>query len=327
MTLVRLGPHVRNAAIFVASLVIMSLKPVLLHRAQAAGADPLDPRFFVFLSEAFKVAISAVALLWRRVAFGPFAAHLWVGPRHSLAFALPAVVYLVMNSLTVRANVILTPGAFQLLANMKIMCTAIAGWVVLARPLRPAQWVALSLLTCSTVLGQWGGQDSGGEVEVTRTTLAGFLIMFTCCWLSALGAVLTEKLLKARDSHELSIFATNIHMAGQTLLLNGAFLGLSFVSGSAGELAFPRLSGAVVPAVVNEAVNGLLLSSIMRFADSNVKNYAFSVSVFTTAAVSIPIFGYRPQPAFLAGAVLVVVSMVLYTKRWPEHGGPHRGKA
>merc|ERR1719343_1334424 len=66
-------------------------------------------------------------------------------------------------------------------------------------------------------------------------------------------------------------------------------------------------------ALGNEAVNGILVSALMRHADSIVKNYAFSTSIFATAALSVPTLGYWPQTHFYIGAVLVVVSMALYT--------------
>jgi len=280
----------------------------------------MDPHLFFFGAEVLKIAICLSVLARRRLSSGPAAACLWKGPWHTLAFALPAGVYLTMNCSTVYVNSILSPTTFQLTVNVKIMTTAVAGWLVLSRPLPPMRWAALVLLTLSTVLGQAFGRPTSETALVGEASIWGFLVVLgPCAGLSALGAVLTEKLLKSKASEDLSIYATNVHMSCHTLLLNGfvvAAKGVFEVDGKGlPEVHWPpaRLMWLVALATVNEAINGLLLSAIMRQADSNVKNYAFSVSVFVVVGFSSVVFGYWPGPLFFVGAGLVILSMVLYT--------------
>lgn len=240
---------------------------------------------------------------------GPDEARLWHGVRHTAAFVPPAATYLVMNGFFVHWNKRVSPPMWQLLANMKILTTAIMGRVVLSRPLGPQQWCALLLLTVAMVLGTWSGEGEDRSVEVS-----GFLACLLCCVLSSLGAVLTERLLKSSGSMDLSIFATNVHMASHTVALNAAALVL-MAAGAGSELPpMPTLSIPTIAALANEALSGILLSQIMRFADSNVKNYAFCISVFTTLGFSALFFHYNPRPGFYVGAVLVVVSMAMYTR-------------
>lgn len=297
----------RTLLVFSASVTLMSLKPVLVHNAQAAGTAPLDAKFFLLFAEALKVAICLAALGWRYTMLGPGTAKLWKGLQHTAPFAWPAAAYLVMNWSTVYAMAAIPPATYQLIANVKIMTTAVLGWMVLSRQLRPTQWVSLVVLTFSTALGQWAGHEGPLDASVRNF----FWVLFNAT-ISAMGGVLTERVLKAEDSRDLSIFATNIHMAAHTLALNGAALAAS--SAWAGRPPLPRLSRSALLALGNEALNGILLSSIMRFADSNVKNYAFSISVFTTVGVSAPLFGYYPRPGFFVGAVLVIISLCLYTR-------------
>merc|ERR1719174_2218701 len=65
-------------------------------------------------------------------------------------------------------------------------------------------------------------------------------------------------------------------------------------------------------ALLNEAVNGLCVSALMRYADSIVKNYAFGASIFATAGLSVPLLSYWPELSFFFGAVMVIISMYLY---------------
>merc|ERR1712061_846074 len=97
-------------------------------------------------------------------------------------------------------------------------------------------WAAVILLTGSTALGQSAGEE--GSV-LDPTPFSGLMCNLLCCFLSGLGAVFIEKLLKGKGSGDLSIFATNIHMATHTLLLNGAVLVVSAVlGGSSSSLPF-----------------------------------------------------------------------------------------
>merc|ERR550514_127725 len=99
-------------------------------------------------------------------------------------------------------------------------------------------------------------------------------------------------------------------MAAYSVVLNGVPLavrdGVIRTSGVFGLLLFGggdlfaqiNLSGSQVmtltatvgPVILNEAFNGILLSLIMRSADSIVKVFAFSVSIFTTIAGSVALF-------------------------------------
>jgi len=287
------------------SVTLMSLKPILLHGAQGGGA--LDPKVFLLATELLKFGIAGVAVVGRRFVCGSdTGGRCWLGAQHSIRFILPAATYLVMNGATVYANSVIRPATFQLLANMKIITTAVAGVLVLSRSYKWSQWLAMVLLMISTVVGQ----STNGQSSVDATAFA-FLIVLFCVCLSAVGSVLTERLLKDNDTKDLSIFAMNMHMAGHTILLNVAAL---LLTSGRGLPAIPDMTSFLFAAMLNEAINGMVLSSIMRLADSNVKNYAFSLSVFTTAGSSAFAFGYLPGPGFFASAALVILSMALYTK-------------
>ncbi|CAJ1346711.1 unnamed protein product, partial [Effrenium voratum] len=54
-------------------------------------------------------------------------------------------------------------------------------------------------------------------------------------------------------------------------------------------------------ALGNEALNGILISLLMRRIDSIVKNYAFSASIFTTAALSAGLLQHWPGWHFYLG--------------------------
>uniref|UniRef100_A0A7S4Q9H7 Sugar phosphate transporter domain-containing protein n=1 Tax=Alexandrium monilatum TaxID=311494 RepID=A0A7S4Q9H7_9DINO len=294
-----------TVALLAIGSLMMALKPLLLHLTREVDGAVMPPEQFQLAAEVVKLLSCGLALAGRRVLGMP--APLWRGVRHSAPFAIPAAVYLLMNVLTVRAARLLAPPVFQLVANLKIICTAVASWALLSRRLVPAQWLALVLLTAGVALGQWPGAGSA-EGQGSPSAL-GVLLMAANSCLSAMGGVLTEKLLKGAVSSELSIFATNVHMAAHTLLVNCLALG---AQGLVWSPAWP--SARVAVALANEAVNGILISVLMRRLDSIAKNFAFSASVFLTAGLSASLLNYRPPLQFFMGATLATLAVLLFAR-------------
>lgn len=289
--------------LFALATLMMALKPLLLHLTRPSEGAALPPEQFQLAAESLKLFMCSAVLLGRRAS--GMKAPVWCGAAHTAPFAIPAAVYLLMNCLTVRAARLLAPPVFQLVANLKIICTAVASLVFLSRRLVPAQWLAMVLLTIGVALGQW---SSAGADGLGAPSMLGVLLMVVNSCLSALGGVLTEKLLKGAASAELPIFATNIHMAAHTLLVNGLVLGAQGTS-------WPSLPGASVGvALVNEAVNGILISVLMRRLDTIAKNFAFSLSVFITAGLSAGLLDYRPPIHFYLGAALATLAVLLFAR-------------
>lgn len=299
-----------TVAIFGASTAIMSLQPLVLHLAnQRSTADEnMGADGFMLTVEAMKIALCGAMVLGRR-AMG-LETHVWRGFRHTLPFAVPAAIYLVMNIMKVMAARAIAPPVFQLLASTKIIATAVASWALLNKHLTPMQWAAMLLLTVGVALGQRRDASVGTEV-IQDVPLFPTVIMFINSAFSAFGAVYTERVLKAHQSAVLTTFATNLHMSAHTLLMNGA----KACFWEATTLPRPWKFGPWTwVALLNEAVNGLCVSALMRHADSIVKNYAFGASIFMTACLSVPLLSYWPQFSFFVGAVLVLVSMCLYAR-------------
>jgi len=296
---------IRMTAIFVATVAMMALKPVMIHLTRGNDAVSLPPQVFLLEAEGLKIVFCFVALLASRLGGRP--APVWRGFGHSARFAVPAAIYLVMNGVTVLNARRLEPAVFQLLANTKIIATAAASWFVMGRSFTAKRWGALVMLTLGVSCGQLreGWQTSSPPDAV-------MLMLLNSCF-SAVAGVQAEKAMKARDGAGLSIFATNLHMASHTFLLNS--LAAAVQAGFGGPRLWPAVpSWTALIALCSEAFNGILVSTLMREANSVVKNYAFSVSTFAIAGVSSAFFESAPSidSALLAGAGLTVVSMGLY---------------
>eukprot|EP00913_Durusdinium_trenchii_P002142 g1979.t1 len=314
----------------------------------------LPPAFFQLAVEALKALICVLVLLLRRQTLGEqgvlvsayacayagnirwqhmaemcgLSAVVWNGWWHTASFALPAAVYLLMNVLTVIAARLLQPPMLQLIASIKILgeerlsvsrprkesnvilITAIASRIVMSKKLEPLQWLALVLLTVGVAVGG-RGKSTMESGEVSEVPLLGVALMLFNCTLSSLGGVLTERALKQRSSGELTIFATNLHMALHSLSMNASALSL-VTSAELPRLELLQMSDFV--ALSNEALNGILISLLMKRIDAIAKNYVFSVSVFTTAAMSAVVLRLWPPWQFYLGSSICAASMALYAQ-------------
>jgi len=312
------APDNRGSIVFVFSIatLMMALKPLLLHLTRSSAGAAISPECFQLAAEMLKLLICSVALVVRRML--GLQATLWPGAKHSVLFSMPATVYLLMNVMTVRAARLLTPAIFQLVANLKILCTAFASWAILSRQVSSAQWLALVLLTVGVTIGQWQGKGAG---DTGQSSSFGVLLMVINSCLSALGGVATEKLLKGSATGQLSIFATNVHMASYTLLLNG-FVVLSMQG--LPELQTP--TPTVLLALINEAMNGILISLLIRQLDGIAKNFAFCISVFVTAGLSAYFLGHHLAAEFYMGSLITSVAVVMYTRLAASSPSPTKTK-
>eukprot|EP00928_Gymnodinium_smaydae_P047692 TRINITY_DN31844_c0_g1_i1.p1 TRINITY_DN31844_c0_g1~~TRINITY_DN31844_c0_g1_i1.p1 ORF type:complete len:344 (-),score=63.75 TRINITY_DN31844_c0_g1_i1:257-1288(-) len=291
-----------NMAIFVLSVLIMATRPMLLYVTGDVGAEPMPVVHFQLAVEGTKIAICTFALASNRLLGKK--TQFWRGWRYTLQFTPPALMYLVMNLLVVQAARMMNPPTFQLLANTKILCTAVASWVLLSKRIAVGQWCALLLLTVGVALGQWRG---GGTLEAPPIGI--LICLFNGC-ISATAGVLMERILKAPASFGMTIFETALHTSLHTVVFNGLGL-IASNPDIMSEFRWPsRLDGL---ALVNEATNGILMALLMRRLDSITKNFAFSTSVFATAGLSAIVLRYRPSWCFFLGAALAGASGILYT--------------
>lgn len=328
MGLIWSHPRLRTINIFIATVSMMALKPMMIHITRGAEATALPPRSFLLLSECVKVLFCLLVLAGRKTC--GLGALVWGGFSHTRLFAIPATVYLVSNMITVFNARLLQPSVFQLLASTKIIATAGAAVLILGRSLRNQQWFALVLVSLGVTIGQYEEREGTSSLSSPETPrMCVLLMLFNSC-LSALAGILAEKALKSKESSRMSIFATNLHMASHTILVNIVLLVMQELY--SGETLLPRALPSRVSAVAlgSEALNGILVSMLMRDADSIVKNYAFTVSTFIVAGLSALLFGYALRSQLLIGAALTVLSMVLYVRGGvavPQASNPDAGKA
>lgn len=77
---------------------------------------------------------------------------------------------------------------------------------------------------------------------------------------------------------------------------------------------FVGYSRIVWTVILVQAVGGLIVAVVVKYADNVLKTFASSFGIVISCIVSAIFFDFHPNMAFLVGASFVVMSTVLYSK-------------
>jgi UDP-sugar transporter A1/2/3 len=148
------------------------------------------------------------------------------------------------------------------------------------------------------------------EEDESQNRFVGLVaVLFAACT-SGFAGVWFEKILKGSRT---SLWVRNVQMG-----LPSTFIALLTVlgkdSGAVRSGGFFQGYNALVWTVVTvQAVGGLVVAVVVKYADNVLKVFATSFSIVVSCVVSAVLFDFRPNLRFLVGAGLVVVATVLYS--------------
>ncbi|KAI9475396.1 MAG: nucleotide-sugar transporter-domain-containing protein [Benjaminiella poitrasii] len=293
-------------------LVIQNSMLVLLMRySRTRSARSDQPMYIastaVLMAEIVKIIVCFSMLIYqgRHVSF-------WQ-PREMIKMLIPSGLYALQNNLLYIALSNLEAATFQVTYQLKILSTAVFSVLMLGRSLRPIQWAALVLLMAGVTLVQ-------SETVVTTTTsssvqqnpLLGLLAVLTSCVSSGFAGCYFEKLLKTSSSA--SMWARNLQLAicGASFSFVGMWIGDHDTIRTQGMFAgYNALTWCVV---INQALGGLLVSLVVKYADNILKGFATSISIIVSGFISFCLFGFVPSGLFVMGTGVVISATVLYAK-------------
>ena len=128
-------------------------------------------------------------------------------------FMIPAFIYFVNNNVVFFILKLVDPVTFQLLSQLKTIFTGLLFRLFLQRRLSAIQYTALITLACGTATAQIPSGDSNHG-----SALGGLLLSVLSAFLSSLGGIYSEKLLKDRPSA--SIHWQNMQLYAWGVLFN-----------------------------------------------------------------------------------------------------------
>jgi len=229
-------------------------------------------------------------------------------PMEVVKIAVPSLLYTVQNNLLYYALSHLDTPTYMVGYQLKILTTAIFSVLMLGRRLSRTQWLSLILLTVGVSLAQLSakaGESSG------QNSVAGFVAVLLAASTSGFAGVYFEKMLKGATT---SIWLRNVQICCTSIAIG--MMGI-WASGDSVQVIehgfFYGYNYIVWSVVVLQAVGGLVVAVVVKYADNILKGFAASFSIITSCILCAFIFDWRPSFKFLCGAVLVMVSMKMYS--------------
>lgn len=198
-----------------------------------------------------------------------------------------------------------------LLGQVKILTTAFWSIALLGKKFDLRQCVALGMLTAgvgAVQVSQMHVKEGEGDSGSKNLFLGAAAILGAACC-SGLAGVYFEKVLKGSN---ISLWVRNTHMAFFCATVG---MGSVFVYEKKLVLENGFLAGfgtMVWSFVFTQAIGGLLIAAAIKYTDNIIKNFGSSLAIVVNCIVSMGFFGFPIEVLFLAGAMAVIYSMLLY---------------
>jgi len=227
---------------------------------------------------------------------------------------VPALLYSVQNNLLFVALAHLTAAVYTVSYQLKTLTTALFSVLVLRRELSHTQWFALALLSTGVALLQLPEESLAPHSNTTSAPQSGvsLLGMAAVCGASVTSGfcgVYMEKLLK---QSKLSLWMRNVQLAlaGAPISLICALATDHARIGTDGVLQ--GFDGLVWGVVAINALGGLAIAAVLRYADNIVKCFATAAAVLVSCLLSNFMGELVLSNVFITGTSLVAVASVLY---------------
>lgn len=295
-----------------ATLVVQNSATALLMARAMQDTKGFNPQTGVIMSEATKGIVCAV---WLVVGGGCTCDSLrqaLTPSKEMLKTIVPALLYLCQNNLQYVAVKDLDAATFAVLYQAKILTTAVLSVMMLGKSLSGRQWFALFILFVGAALvavSQARAKQESSDAQ-QKNIPAGVIAVLVATLFSGLAGVYFEKLLKGSTQ---SLESRNLQLAIYSLIIGLGGLCASEGNKAVGFGFFDGYTPMVWCAIFNNAVGGLLVAVIVKYADNIIKCFGTTVAIVLTVFVSSVFFGSSFGQTALLGTSCVIYSVFLYS--------------
>lgn len=238
-------------------------------------------------------------------------------PREIAKLMVPALLYTIQNNMLYEALENLDAATYSVCYQSKILTTALFSVFLLRKKLSATKWGALLLLTSGVALAQLSGlsaEDSreAHETAAGQSPILGFMCVMAAACTSGFAGVYFEMLLKGSKT---SLWIRNIQMGIPSIVLSIVSVLVKDWKPVTQKGFFHGYNGVVVAVIILQAVGGLVVAVVVKYADNIRKSFATAVSIIISCTLSALLFDFKPTFTFLLGSAMVVGSVFLYTKQ------------
>jgi len=249
--------------------------------------------------------------------------------------SIPALLYVVQNTLQFVAISNLPVASFQVTYQMKILTTAAFSVALLRKKLSAIKWLSLLFLAMGVGIVQLqtavlattrhktmvpvsaaGGSSVVGSAQEfhvhVMSPLKGFGAVTAACFTSGLAGVYFEMVLKGSKS---DLWVRNVQLSLFSLI--PALLPILYASPPVSSHGFLRdlfrHFGPWAWATVSiQVFGGLVTAIVIKYSDNILKGFATSLSIVLSFLASVVLFDFRITPSFVIGAGTVLGATWMY---------------
>jgi len=197
--------------------------------------------------------------------------------------------------------------SITLIKSASSFVSALFLWLLLKRPVNHLQWISICIQVLGLVVVQY--DDCKKSTLLPATTYAALLV--SLCISSAAG-VWNEHLLKT--------FSASLHAQNMCMYVYGVIFNvLIFLLWEkpaeevlSSSLWFRGYSVGALGIIMCQAVLGLAVTAVLKFADTVVRSLASACSVSILYVANIVLFGWAVNLTYVTGCCIVFLSTYLY---------------
>jgi hypothetical protein len=227
---------------------------------------------------------------------------------------LLAVLYGFNNQLMFVVFMWADPGTINLVKAGATLISAVMLWGGLGRVITSGQWLAILLQMCGMIVSQYDPCSASGSGQYSFGV---YLTLACTVAVSAFCGVVNDHLAK---SYKVSLYSQNLVLYGVGSILNFGLYITRVIASSGAEPAFFHGYTAMACLVVFcNAVIGLVITAVYKYADAVVKTLASSFSTAILLFLGPMLFSSKPL-SFVKdiGCAVVFIATYLYMAENPS---------
>ncbi|KAJ7578495.1 nucleotide-sugar transporter-domain-containing protein [Mycena floridula] len=354
------GPTICGMPLKYLSLVTLAVQnaalSIVMHysRVSTPSSHAYSPASAVLLSELLKGSISFIIALarvrevaeipWHQKSLWGVLCSLpypWTAPFWDLCgdifspdcwkLSIPAILYVVQNSLQFVAVSNLPVASFQVTYQMKILTTAAFSVALLRKKMTSTKWLSLFFLAIGVGIVQIqtstidhvaspksthvGSAHDSAPIHIhIMSPLKGFGAVTAACFTSGLAGVYFEMVLK---NSKADLWVRNVQLSLFSLIpaLIPVLYSAPPIHSRGFLLDFFRNFGAWAWATVSiQVFGGLVTAIVIKYSDNILKGFATSLSIILSSLASVALFNFKITPSFVIGSTTVLWATWMYNQ-------------
>lgn len=237
---------------------------------------------------------------------------------------VPATIYAVQNNLLYFALSSLDAVTFQIVNQTKIVTTAFFASIMLGKRYTWLQLLALIVLVGGVVLVQSGPQKEPSSTSSSSPSsippllpssqpvpvFFGFVAVLLASFISGFASCFLEKMLKAPKA---CLWTRNIQLSSASAVF--CFMLMLYDSWDLiiEDGILQGYTSYVWLAILLQSIGGIVVSLVLKYADSVLKGFGSALSVICTGFICVIWLNFHPTHEFLVGSALVLFSVILFS--------------